>query len=49
MNRFASVMDDEPVGHAGGGSGGYLEHIFKHASQELFGIQVNEIKYKSLK
>lgn len=42
-------MDDEPVGHEGGGSGGYLEHIFKHAALELFGIQVDEIKYKPLK
>lgn len=47
--EFTSMMDDEPVGHEGGGSGGYLEHIFKHAAQELFGIQVDEIKYKPLK
>ncbi|KAG9476660.1 hypothetical protein GDO78_002186, partial [Eleutherodactylus coqui] len=41
--------DNEPSGHEGGGSGGYLEHIFKYAAQELFGLHVNEIKYKPLK
>ncbi|KAM4698482.1 cytosolic iron-sulfur assembly component 3 [Rhinophrynus dorsalis] len=46
---FSSVMQEEPIGHQGGGSGGYLEHIFKHAAQELFGIHVDEIIYKPLK
>ncbi|CAH2307409.1 cytosolic Fe-S cluster assembly factor NARFL [Pelobates cultripes] len=46
---FSSVTEDEPLGHQGGGSGGYLEHIFKHAAQELFGIQVDHIMYKPLK
>ncbi|NXO99171.1 NARFL factor, partial [Certhia brachydactyla] len=35
--------------HPGGGSGGYLEHIFKHAAQELFGIHVSSIHYKPLR
>ncbi|XP_068125532.1 cytosolic iron-sulfur assembly component 3 isoform X1 [Hyperolius riggenbachi] len=47
--QFSFVLDEEPLGHEGGGSGGYLEHIFKYASQELFGIQVDEVKYKPLK
>lgn len=46
---FGSVADGEVVGHSGGGSGGYLEHIFKHASKELFGIEVNQIIYKTLR
>ncbi|KFP84801.1 Cytosolic Fe-S cluster assembly factor NARFL, partial [Apaloderma vittatum] len=40
---------EELTGHAGGGSGGYLEHVYKHAAQELFGIQVDTIQYKPLK
>ncbi|NWW76455.1 NARFL factor, partial [Climacteris rufus] len=35
--------------HPGGGSGGYLEHIYRHAAKELFGIQVDTINYKPLK
>ncbi|XP_032856251.2 cytosolic iron-sulfur assembly component 3 [Tyto alba] len=35
--------------HAGGGSGGYLEHVYKHAAKELFGIQVDTVQYKPLK
>ncbi|KAG8433308.1 hypothetical protein GDO86_017552 [Hymenochirus boettgeri] len=46
---FRSVVEEEPVGHQGGGSGGYLEHIFRNAAQELFGVHVDEIVYKPLK
>ncbi|MEE6497901.1 hypothetical protein FKM82_002924 [Ascaphus truei] len=46
---FSSVVEEEPYGHKGGGSGGYLEHIFRHAAQELFGVHVDEITYKPLK
>ncbi|NXH56445.1 NARFL factor, partial [Rhabdornis inornatus] len=35
--------------HPGGGSGGYLEHIFTHSALELFGIHVDSIHYKPLK
>ncbi|KAF4792030.1 Cytosolic Fe-S cluster assembly factor NARFL [Turdus rufiventris] len=35
--------------HAGGGSGGYLEHIFIHSAQQLFGIHVDSIHYRPLK
>jgi iron only hydrogenase large subunit-like protein len=27
-----------PFGHAGGGSGGYLHHVFRHAALALFGV-----------
>ncbi|XP_069840171.1 cytosolic iron-sulfur assembly component 3 [Dendropsophus ebraccatus] len=47
--QFSSAVDNEPLGHEGGGSGGYLEHIFRYAAQELFGLHVDEIKYKPLK
>uniref|UniRef100_A0A8C3I914 Nuclear prelamin A recognition factor-like protein n=1 Tax=Chrysemys picta bellii TaxID=8478 RepID=A0A8C3I914_CHRPI len=47
--RFSSVSEEELLGHSGGGSGGYLEHIYKYAAKELFGIQVDEVQYKPLK
>ncbi|XP_060642526.2 cytosolic iron-sulfur assembly component 3 [Anolis sagrei] len=47
---FSDLSEDRLLkGHSGGGSGGYLEHIYKHAAKELFGIQVEEIQYKTLK
>nr|XP_033819391.1 cytosolic iron-sulfur assembly component 3 [Geotrypetes seraphini] len=46
---FNVALEQELQSHSGGGSGGYLEHIFRHAAKELFGIPVEEIKYKPLK
>ncbi|NXW57441.1 NARFL factor, partial [Eurystomus gularis] len=46
---FSSAAEEELTSHSGGGSGGYLEHIYKHAAKELFGIQVDTIQYKPLK
>ncbi|NXN41745.1 NARFL factor, partial [Rhinoptilus africanus] len=43
------AAEEELSGHSGGGSGGYLEHIYKYAAKELFGIQVDTIQYKPLK
>ncbi|XP_058141564.1 cytosolic iron-sulfur assembly component 3 isoform X2 [Dasypus novemcinctus] len=40
---------EEPTSHRGGGSGGYLEHVFRHAARELFGIHVAEVTYKALR
>ncbi|XP_053813244.1 cytosolic iron-sulfur assembly component 3 isoform X1 [Vidua chalybeata] len=40
---------EELSSHGGGGSGGYLEHIFRHAARELFGIHAASIHYKPLK
>ena len=47
--RFNSLLEEELIGHSGGGSGGYLEHVYKYAARELFGIQVEELQYKTLK
>lgn len=33
--------------HEGRVSEGFLEHVFKHAAKELFGLDVNEITYKN--
>lgn len=41
--------DAELVRHEGRGSEGFLEHIFKYAAKELFGLDVHEITYKNLR
>ena len=46
---FSAWRGDELYGHSGGGSGGYLEHILRHAASELFGHSVEEITYKTLR
>ncbi|XP_068710681.1 probable cytosolic Fe-S cluster assembly factor v1g210509 [Montipora foliosa] len=46
---FSSVHGDELVNHSGGGSGGYLEHVFTFAAKECFGKTVDEITYKTLR
>ncbi|XP_034509073.1 cytosolic iron-sulfur assembly component 3-like, partial [Ailuropoda melanoleuca] len=44
-----SASAQEPTSHRGGGSGGYLEHVFQHAARELFGIHVDEVTYRPLR
>ncbi|XP_075025960.1 nuclear prelamin A recognition factor isoform X2 [Calonectris borealis] len=46
---FDEVKEGDVVRHDGKRSDGYLEHIFKHAAKELFGMDVKEITYKALK
>ena len=47
---FTSVSrEGDLFGHSGGGSGGYLEHIFKYAAEELFGVNNSSIEYKTLR
>ncbi|XP_063046758.1 cytosolic Fe-S cluster assembly factor narfl [Engraulis encrasicolus] len=46
---FSHVCGDEFLSHAGSGSGGYLHHTFIHAAKELFGEDVKELTYKTLK
>ncbi|XP_052050751.1 cytosolic iron-sulfur assembly component 3 [Apodemus sylvaticus] len=45
----SSMSAEEPTSHRGGGSGGYLEHVFRHAAKELFGIHVAEVTYQPLR
>uniref|UniRef100_A0A8C0Q595 Cytosolic iron-sulfur assembly component 3 n=2 Tax=Canis lupus familiaris TaxID=9615 RepID=A0A8C0Q595_CANLF len=45
----SSMSAQEPSSHRGGGSGGYLEHVFQHAARELFGIHVDEVTYRPLR
>lgn len=46
---FSSVCEDEFLNHAGSGSGGYLHHVFSYAAKLLFGEEVKELTYKTLK
>ncbi|XP_071385938.1 cytosolic Fe-S cluster assembly factor narfl-like isoform X1 [Centroberyx affinis] len=46
---FSSVCGDELLSHAGGGSGGYLHHVFTYAAKQLFGEEVAQLTYKTLK
>lgn len=41
--------DTTVVRHEGRGSDGFLEHVFKYAAKELFGLDVHEITYKTLR
>lgn len=48
-HMFSETCDTGMVRHEGRGSEGFLEHIFKHAAKELFGLDVQEIVYKTLR
>lgn len=48
-DSFAEISDTSLMRHEGRGSEGFLEHILKHAAKELFGLDVNEIVYKTLR
>lgn len=48
-SRFSSVCGDEFLSHSGSGSGGYLHHVFSYAAKHLFGEDVKELTYKTLK
>ncbi|KAM8844592.1 cytosolic Fe-S cluster assembly factor narfl [Spinachia spinachia] len=46
---FSSVSEDEFLKHSGSGSGGYLHHVFTYAAKQLFGEEVKELTYKTLR
>ncbi|KAK9535027.1 hypothetical protein VZT92_007433 [Zoarces viviparus] len=46
---FSSVSGDEFLSHSGSGSGGYLHHAFTYAAKQLFGEEVKELTYKTLR
>uniref|UniRef100_A0A3P9MHT8 Nuclear prelamin A recognition factor-like protein n=1 Tax=Oryzias latipes TaxID=8090 RepID=A0A3P9MHT8_ORYLA len=48
-SMFSSVCGDELLSHAGSGSGGYLHHVFTYAAKQLFGEEVKELTYKTLR
>ncbi|XP_008313068.1 nuclear prelamin A recognition factor [Cynoglossus semilaevis] len=58
VEKLDSVLLDQVLGevgdsslqrHEGRGSEGFLEHVFKHAAKELFGLDVDEITYRTLR
>lgn len=46
---FSSFCGDEFLSHAGSGSGGYLHHVFTYAAKHLFGEEVKDLTYKTLR
>ncbi|XP_030630159.1 nuclear prelamin A recognition factor [Chanos chanos] len=46
---FGEAGEPALARHEGRGSEGFLEHIFKHAAKELFGLDVQDIVYKTLR
>ncbi|XP_008286127.1 cytosolic Fe-S cluster assembly factor narfl [Stegastes partitus] len=46
---FSSVCGEEFLRHSGSGSGGYLHHVFTYAAKQLFGEEVKELTYKTLR
>lgn len=46
---FSNVKGIDLLSHAGGGSGGYLHHVFKNTAKQLFGEEVKELTYKTLR
>jgi len=47
-NLFTNIADGHLFGSVGG-SGGYLEFIFKYAAKELYGVTVDNINYQVTK
>lgn len=47
--RMGDTGDVALARHEGRGSEGFLEHVYKHAAKELFGVDVQEITYKNLR
>ena len=48
LGRFAAGATsraDLEAGPGGGGAGGYLEHIFRYAARELYGVNVAQVQY----
>jgi hypothetical protein len=48
-NRFTNISEDGVLVGMPGGSGGYLEYIYRVAAKELFGINVEKIEYEPVK
>lgn len=44
---FGEKTNGSLMRHEGRGSDGFLEHIYRHAAKELFGLDVQEIVYKT--
>ncbi|XP_061764818.1 nuclear prelamin A recognition factor [Nerophis ophidion] len=50
LDHVLGESGDVPlVRHEGRSSDGFLEHVFKHAAKELFGLDVYNVTYKALR
>ena len=51
LSCFSLTCTDkgELLGHSGGGSGGYLEHTLKYAAKQIYGIEVEQLQFKTLR
>ena len=48
--EFSVLSENEEImNHAGSGSGGYLEHVFRHAANVLFDESMGDLTYKTLR
>lgn len=47
--EFFTPGNDSLRNHFGGGSGGYLHHVFSHAAGDLFQQELENIQYKTLR
>ncbi|XP_067942186.1 cytosolic Fe-S cluster assembly factor narfl-like [Watersipora subatra] len=45
LDRLFEDLPTEIYSHSGGGSGGYLEHVFVHAAQALYGVDSPPLNY----
>ncbi|XP_076813276.1 cytosolic Fe-S cluster assembly factor narfl-like [Clavelina lepadiformis] len=43
------LSNETLLNHSGGGSGGYLDYVYRSAAKELFGITVDKIIYKTMR
>ncbi|KAK7940326.1 hypothetical protein WMY93_003652 [Mugilogobius chulae] len=46
---FSHVSGNEFLSHAGSSSGGYLHHVFINAAKQLFGEEIKQLTYKTLR
>lgn len=47
--RLSNSLGEELASHRGGGSGGYLEMVVRHAARELGNEELQQVKYKVLR
>jgi len=46
---FTNITDEGQLFGVSGGSGGYIEYIFRYAAKELFGVTVDKLEYKNVR
>lgn len=49
LEKAGDTVPVEMTKREGSGSGGYSDHIFKHAAKELFGVEVTNLQYHNLR